>query len=77
MDAYLGVVYYHFYCISNAPSPSADIKKGRMFISQVWPYDEAANNTEDIRCAVSILLFCLQLGLPTGAFKNLFKISIH
>ncbi|KAL4103718.1 hypothetical protein QTP88_019062 [Uroleucon formosanum] len=47
-----GVVYFNFYCISKVPSSSADIKKGRMFISQVWPYDEAANNTENLRCAL-------------------------
>jgi len=57
MDTYIGVEYFHFYCISKPPSPLVDIKKGRMFISKVWPYDEAANNTENLRCAVSILFF--------------------
>ncbi|XP_060859041.1 uncharacterized protein LOC132936342 [Metopolophium dirhodum] len=47
-----GREYFHFYCISKPPSPSADIKKGRMFISKVWPYDEGAINTESHRCAL-------------------------
>ncbi|CAI6357244.1 unnamed protein product [Macrosiphum euphorbiae] len=47
-----GREYFHFYCVSRPPSPSADIKKGRMFISKVWPYDEADKNTETHRCAL-------------------------
>jgi len=59
MDAYLGREYFHFYCVSRPPSPSADIKKGRMFISKVWPYDEADKNTETHRCAVSTYIIIL------------------
>ncbi|XP_029341679.1 uncharacterized protein LOC100571224 isoform X3 [Acyrthosiphon pisum] len=47
-----GREYFHFYCVSKPPSPSADIKKGRMFISKIWPYDEAVINTENRRCAL-------------------------
>lgn len=73
MGAYLGIIYFNFHCISNSPSPSADISKGRMYINKVWLFDEN-NKTEDRRCAVSIL--CLKLGLPTSSSENLFKFVI-
>ncbi|XP_022162930.1 uncharacterized protein LOC111028548 isoform X2 [Myzus persicae] len=45
-----GIIYFNFHCISNSPSPSADISKGRMYINKVWLFDEN-NKTEDRRCA--------------------------
>lgn len=75
MCAYPGIEYYRFNCLSKPPSPSENIRKGRM---QIRLNDDAANKSgRDRRCAVSILY--LQLDLPsaaTAAPENVFKFVI-